>query len=80
MPTRPRNTIIPGCLVDAIVVSEPEPRDEAFSALTGSFEIPFDRQQLADYLEVDRSGLSSEIGKLCREGLIENRKSRFTLL
>ena len=42
MPSRPRNTIIPGCLVDAIVVSEPEPRDEAFSALTGSFEIPFE--------------------------------------
>jgi len=41
-PSRPRNTIIPGCLVDAIVVKEPEPRDEAFSALTGSFEIPYD--------------------------------------
>ena len=42
MPSRPRNAIIPGCLVDAIVVAEPEPRDEAFSALTGSFEIPFE--------------------------------------
>ncbi|MBR5302721.1 MAG: malonate decarboxylase subunit alpha [Clostridia bacterium] len=42
MPSRPRNTIIPGCLVDAIVVAEPEPRDEAFSALTGSFEIPYE--------------------------------------
>ena len=42
MPSRPRNTIIPGCLVDAIVVAEPEPRDEAFTALTGSFEIPFE--------------------------------------
>ena len=42
MPSRPRNTIIPGCLVDAIVVKEPEPRDEAFTALTGSFEIPFE--------------------------------------
>ena len=41
MPTRPRNTIIPGCLVDAIVVAEPEARDEAFTALTGSFEIPY---------------------------------------
>jgi len=41
-PTRPRNTIIPGCLVDAIVVAEPEPRDEALSALTGSFEIRYD--------------------------------------
>ncbi len=41
-PTRPRNTIIPGCLVDAIVVAEPEERDEAFTALTGSFEIRYE--------------------------------------
>lgn len=45
-----------------------------------SFEIPFDRQALADYLEVDRSGLSVEIGKLKKEGLIENRKNYFTML
>ena len=45
-----------------------------------SFEIPFDRQELADYLEVDRSGLSAEIGKLKKEGFIENEKSRFRLL
>ncbi|MBQ7849987.1 MAG: malonate decarboxylase subunit alpha [Clostridia bacterium] len=42
-PTRPRNTIIPGCLVDAIVVEEPETRDDAFSALTGSFEIRYEQ-------------------------------------
>ena len=41
-PTRPRNTIIPGCLVDAIVVQEPEPKDEALTALTGSFEIRYE--------------------------------------
>ena len=41
-PTRPRNTIIPGCLVDAIVVEEPEKRDDAFTALTGSFEIRYE--------------------------------------
>ena len=41
-PTRPRNTIIPGCLVDAIVVEEPEERDDAFTALTGSFEIRYE--------------------------------------
>ncbi len=40
-PTRPRNTIIPGCLVDAIVVTEPEARNDAYTALTGSFEIPY---------------------------------------
>ena len=42
-PTRPRNTIIPGCLVDAIVVQEPEPRDAALTALTGSFEIRYEQ-------------------------------------
>lgn len=41
-PARPRNAIIPGCLVDAIVVVEPEERNEAYTALTGSFEIPFE--------------------------------------
>lgn len=44
------------------------------------FEIPFDRQELADYLEVERSGLSTEISKLKREGVIENEKRRFKLL
>lgn len=45
-----------------------------------SFNIPFDRQELADYLEVDRSGLSAEISKLRKEGIIESKKSSFTLL
>ena len=44
------------------------------------FEIPFDRQELADYLEVDRSGLSAEISKLKKEGLISCEKNRFALL
>ncbi len=41
-PTRPRNAIIPGCLVDAIVVEEYQVRNEAYKALTGSFEIPYE--------------------------------------
>lgn len=45
-----------------------------------TFTIPYDRQALADYLEVDRSGLSAEIGRLRREGVLESRKSVFTLL
>lgn len=47
---------------------------------SNSFEIPFDRQTLADYLEVDRSGLSAEISKLRKEGVLECHRSRFTLL
>ena len=45
-----------------------------------SFDIPFDRQELADYLDVDRSGLSVEISKLKKEGIIENFKNHFVLL
>lgn len=44
------------------------------------FTIPYDRQGLADYLEVERSGLSVEIGKLRREGLLESEKNQFVLL
>ena len=42
--------------------------------------IPYDRQELAGYLAVDRSGLSAEIGKLRREGVLIAEKNRFTLL
>lgn len=53
-----------------------------YAKTTGSneFEIPFDRQELADYLEVDRSGLSSEISKLRREGILESNRKHFELL
>lgn len=45
-----------------------------------SFDIPFDRQQLADYLNVERSALSKELGKMQKEGLISTRKKHFILL
>lgn len=47
---------------------------------SNSFDIPFSRQELADYLEADRSGLSAEISKLRKEGLLECRKNHFVLL
>lgn len=47
---------------------------------SSDFEIPFDRQELADYLQVDRSGLSAEIGKLRKEGILINYKNKFKLL
>ena len=43
------------------------------------FDIPYDRQELADYLEVERSGLSAEIGKLRRQGTIEAERRRFKI-
>lgn len=45
-----------------------------------SFDIPFDRQELADYLEVERSGLSAEISKLRKEGILKSNKNSFELL
>lgn len=47
---------------------------------SNEFTIPYDRQELADYLEVDRSGLSAEISKLRKEGVLESEKNRFRLL
>ena len=43
------------------------------------FDVPFSRQQLADYLGVERSGLSLELGKMRSEGLLDFRKSHFVL-
>ena len=44
------------------------------------FDIPMDRQQLADYLAVDRSAMSAVLGKLRDEGVLEFRKNHFRLL
>lgn len=47
---------------------------------TNEFDIPFDRQQLADYLNLERTNMSKELGRMQREGIIECRKSHFRLL
>lgn len=44
------------------------------------FDIPYDRQALADFLCIDRSALSSEISKLREEGVLESRKNHFKIL
>lgn len=46
---------------------------------TYEFDIPFSRQQLADYLGVERSGLSLELGKMKKDGVLDYHKSHFTL-
>lgn len=46
---------------------------------TSSFEIPFNRQQLADFLSVDRSAMSNELCKLRDEGLLSFERNRFQL-
>lgn len=47
---------------------------------SATFDIPFNRQELADYLSVDRSALSQELGRMKRDGLVEFTRSHFTLL
>lgn len=47
---------------------------------SNQFYISYDRQELADYLEVDRSGLSAEISKLKKEGILDSKKNLFILL
>ena len=53
--------------------------EEAKKHNSGTFTIPFNRQQMADFLSVDRSAMSNELGKMRGEGLISFEKNRFTL-
>ena len=45
-----------------------------------TFRIPFNRQEMADFLSVDRSAMSAELSKLQKEGVLEYYKNQFTLL
>jgi CRP-like cAMP-binding protein len=52
---------------------------EARRQKSASFAIDFNRQQLADFLAVDRSAMSSELGKLRDEGLLKFNRQKFEL-
>lgn len=54
--------------------------EEAKRHNSSSFTIPFNRQQLADFLSVDRSAMSNELCKMRDEGLLEFEKNQFKLL
>lgn len=53
--------------------------DQAKERGSGEFVIPFDRQSLADYLGVERSAMSAEIGKLKKDGVLDTKASWFHL-
>ena len=53
---------------------------QARRAGSASFRIPFDRQQLADFLSVNRSAMSAELSRMQEEGLLRVSRSAFTLL
>jgi len=44
-----------------------------------SFDIPYDRQQLADYLSVERAAMSVELSKLKKEGVLDTERNHFVL-
>jgi len=54
--------------------------EEAKRQNSSSFSISFNRQQLADFLSVDRSAMSNELCKMRDEGLLTFEKNRFSLL
>lgn len=53
---------------------------QAKEANSREFTIPFDRQELADYLCVERSAMSNELSKLRKEGMIDFNKNKFRIL
>lgn len=69
-------------------ISKRTTRDKLLSYLSSesirqsslSFDIAFDRQQLADYLCVDRAAMSVEISKLQKEGILKTNRNHFELL
>lgn len=54
--------------------------DQAKLKGSNDFTIPFNRQELADYLGVERSAMSAELGKLTKLGILRTQRSHFTLL
>ncbi|MDO4754407.1 MAG: Crp/Fnr family transcriptional regulator, partial [Bacillota bacterium] len=53
--------------------------EQAMEHANANFSIPFSRQQLEDYLGVDRSALSNELSKMQKDGLITYQKNHFIL-
>lgn len=47
---------------------------------SAEFDIPFNRQQMADYLSLDRTALSKELGRMRNEGVILFRKNHFKIM
>lgn len=44
------------------------------------FDIPFDRQELADFMDCDRSTLCTTLGKMKAKGIISCHKKRFKII
>lgn len=53
---------------------------EALKSGRTSFDIPYDRQQLADFLCVERAAMSAELSRLQKDGLLKTSRNHFELL
>ena len=53
---------------------------QAKQAGSNCFTIPYDRQELADFLQVERSAMSAEISKLRADGILESKRNYFRIL
>ena len=53
---------------------------EAEKRAAASFDIPYDRQQLADFLCVERAAMSAELSKMQKDGLIRTNRNHFEIL
>ena len=54
--------------------------EQAEAAGASRFAIPFDRQELADYLSVERSAMCAELSRMKKEGLIDYHKNQFEIV
>lgn len=54
--------------------------DQAERAGSNRFSIPFDRQELADYLSVDRSAMCAELSRMKKDGIIDYNRNRFEIV
>ncbi|MEG0016114.1 Crp/Fnr family transcriptional regulator [Gordonibacter sp.] len=54
--------------------------DQARSADSPRFAIPYDRQELADYLSVERSAMCAELSRMRKDGIIDYQRNQFELM
>ena len=76
MLTKKMDIITPKSLRERVMVYLSQ---ESVKQGSRTITVPFNRQQMADYLSVDRSALSAELSRMQRDGVISYDKNRFTI-
>ena len=76
MLTKKMDIITPKSLRERVMVYLSQ---ESVKQGSRTITVPFNRQQMADYLSVDRSALSAELSRMQRDGVISYEKNRFTI-